>query len=88
MSEKDVTLNEIILIGDSDTLGTKAKVVRIYTTKEKQSALTGDIEVIYNQNGLKAVRDDLIWYKNQWTFKTVGVSGLIVGSLDDYPEIK
>jgi len=65
----------------------KAQVVRIYTEEDKQHGLCGDIEVIYNQNGLKAVKEDLIWNGEEWAFKIEGPNG-VAYDLDQYPKIK
>ena len=85
----DIKPDEIIRIGDSFD-SPKAKVLRIYTEEEKKHGLCGDIEVIYNQNNSKSVRDDLIWNNDAgvWDFAHQGPSGMEAGILDHYPELK
>lgn len=86
MEEPNVKIEEIIRIGNK-LIASKAKVIRVYNEEERESGVCGDIEVIYNQNGLKAVKDDLIWSGNEWKFKISGPSG-VVYDLDNYPDIK
>jgi|GEM_PF-3384864 len=85
----DIKPDQIIRIGDSFD-PPKAKILRIYTADEKKYSLCGDIEVIYNQNNSKSVKEDLIWDNDAsvWDFKNQGPIGKEIGTLDDYPELK
>lgn len=56
----------------------KADVVRVYTDEEKKSFLSGDVEVIYLQNGLKKIKEDAVWNGEGWEFKNEGLSGSYV----------
>lgn len=80
-------INDIIKIGTSFD-APKARIIRIYNEDEKKYGLCGDIQVVYNQNNWKIVRDDLVWTGTEWVFKTDGPGGFVVGSLDRYPELK
>lgn len=89
MNKFVVKVGDIIKIGDGFD-SPKAKILRIYTYEQKKTGLCGDIEVIYNQNNLKSVKDDLIWNNddNMWNFKNQGPSGVVVGIIAHYPELK
>jgi hypothetical protein len=56
----------------------KADVVRVYTDEEKKSFHSGDVEVIYLQNGLKKIKEDAVWNGEEWEFKNDGPSGSYV----------
>jgi len=60
MHEPKVKKGDIVRI-DNDLFAPKAQVVRVYSEEQRRSNVCGYIEVIYNQNGLKAVKDDLVW---------------------------
>lgn len=86
MERPKVDIDDIIRIGNH-FMPPKAKMVRIYTAEEKECGLCGDIEVIYNQNGLKAVKEDLVWDGEKWIFNVEGPNG-IAYDLNKYLEIK
>lgn len=78
---------DIIKIGDHSN-APKAQVVRIYTDEEKKTTLCGDVEVVYFQNKLKGVKDDVVWDGENWQFKNEGTSGITV-NIDRYdPRLK
>ena len=56
----------------------KAEVVRIYTDEQKKLGLCGDIEVVYWQNQLKGIKDDVVWSGEDWEFRSGGPGGSYV----------
>jgi len=87
MEMPNVKEGDIIKIGDH-FCAPKAQVVRIYITEEKNSGLCGDVEVVYWQNKLKGIKEDVIWSGENWEFKTKGPSGSYV-DIDHYdPRLK
>ncbi len=73
---------DIIRIGDHYD-APKAQVIRVYTDEQRKSGVCGDIEVVYWQNKLKGIKDDVIWGDDGWEFKTKGPSGSYV-NIDHY----
>lgn len=86
MKEPSIKVGEIIRIGNG-LLASKARIIRIYNEEQRKSGVCGDIEVIYNQNDLKAVKDDLIWSGEKWKFKISRPDG-VVYDLSEYPDIR
>lgn len=72
MRKPDVKIDDVIKIGDSIT-SPKALVIRIYSEEEKSNGLVGDIEVVYYQNNLKLVKDDVTWNGLSWCLKGDGI---------------
>ena len=86
MEIPNVKLNEIIYIGEG-YMSPKSQIVRIYTEKEKNAGVCGDVEVVYHQNGLKGIKEDAVWNGTKWTFKNSGPCGSYV-NIDQYPDVK
>jgi hypothetical protein len=82
MKTPDIKLGEIIKIGDHFD-APKAQIVRIYNDEDKKSGLSGDIAVVYWQNKLKGIKDDVIWNGRVWEFKSKTPSGSYV-NIDQY----
>lgn len=81
-----VKLNDLIKIGNSP-MSPKAQIVRIYTDDQKADGMCGDIEVVYYQDRLKGVKEDVVWNGEYWAFKNDSPSGTYV-NIDLYPELK
>ena len=86
MEMPELKINDIIRIGD-DYRGPKAQVVFIYNKEDKSHGLCGDIEVVYYQNKIKGIKEDVVWGGEFWEFKTKGPNGSYV-DIDNYPELK
>ena len=82
----ELTINDIIRIGD-DYRGPKAQVVYIYNNEDKSRGFCGDLEVVYYQNRIKGIKEDVVWNGGFWEFKNKGPSGSYV-DIDNYPELK
>lgn len=78
------SVGEIIYIG-KELGGQRAKVTKVYTEQEKQYG-SGDLEVVYFQNRLKFVRENVFWENDHWEFVAQGPSGLVDDR--DYPELR
>lgn len=77
MEIPSIKIGDIIIIGDyPNTL--KAEVVRIYTEEQKKSGLCGNIQIVYYQNKIKGIKDDVIWDGKNWKLKNNGPSGTYV----------
>ncbi len=83
MEIPQVKVNDIIKIGNT-LISPKAQVIQVYSEKEKEHGLSGDIEVIYYQNGIKYVREDAFWKGEYWELKGGGRQ-MHEG---EYPELK
>ena len=85
MKIPDVKLGDILRIGNHFD-APKAQVVNIYTDEQKKSGVCGDVKVVYYQNKIKGIKDDIIWSGDSWEFKDSGPSGSYV-DIDRYDPI-
>jgi len=81
----NVKLNQIIQIGEQ-YIGPKAQIVHIYSDEDRKNGIFGDIQVVYYQNKLKGIKDDVVWGGEKWKFKKDGPGGTYV-DIDQYDPI-
>ena len=85
MKKLKLKLNDIIKIGSSP-LSQSAQVVRIYSDEDNKFRLCGDIEVVYYQNGLKGIKEDMVWIGDRWEFRD-SMGGIQI-DINRYPDLK
>lgn len=86
MDMPDVKIGEIIKIGNHFN-APKAQIVNIYNKEDKDTGIFGDVEVVYHQNRMKCIKEDVIWNEKEWKFKNDGPSGIYM-NINDYPMLK
>jgi len=87
MEMPSIREGDIIRIG-SHFGAPKAQIVRVYNVEEKKSGVCGDAEVVYWQNQLKGIKEDVVWNGEDWKFKIEGPNGSYV-DIDHYdPRLK
>jgi len=79
MEIPQVKVGGIIKIGNHFN-APKAQIVYIYSE--------GEVEVVYWQNKLKGIKEDVVWSGTEWKFKYDGPNGSYV-NIDEYdPRLK
>ena len=84
MEAPEVAIGDIIKIG-THFGAPKAKVLQIYSDEQKEHGLCGDLEIVYNQNGLKTVKDDVTWDGERWQLRG---DGIVHHDFNTFPELR
>ena len=83
MKLPNIEVGQVIRVEGNDM----CLITRVFSEEEKKDGLCSDAQVVYYQNEIKGIKEDVVWNGEEWKFKSQDLSGAYV-NIDLYPELK